>query len=174
MSNPSLKPPVEEPARKAAKSAKARSGPEAPATSTSEPISGDSGLPAASPSSIPKPRRGGSSLAVALVVLLAGTVGLGIFGLVQFQSASSLRSQVSVLHGELSGLHSEVSGLTTTVAGLQIQNDHYQGVLTRVRAATGSLQASLAELNQLAALPAPSGAAPATAFQSMPASETAN
>jgi hypothetical protein len=66
--------------------------------------------------------------------------------MVQFQSAASLRTEVSVL--------------TTTVADLQSRNNHYEGILTRVREATGSLQASLAELNQLATLPASSGAAP--------------
>jgi hypothetical protein len=80
--------------------------------------------------------------------------------MVQFQSANSLRT--------------ELSALTTTVADLQTRNDHYEGILTRVRVATGSLQASLAELNQLATLPAPIAAAPAAVVESTPASESAD
>ena len=70
-------------------------------------------------------------------------------------------------------------GAATTVADLQTRNDHYEGILTRVRVATGSLQASLAELNQLATLPAPAAAAPiaaapAAVVESTPASESAD
>jgi hypothetical protein len=94
-------------------------------------------------------------------MLIVSIAGFGLFGQVQFQAASSLR-------GEVSALHSQVSELTTTIAGLQTENNHYQGVLSRVRVATGSLQASLTELNQLVALPVPARAAQATAAESTP------
>ncbi len=83
-----------------------------------------------------------------LVFLLVCASGVGIFAMTAFESAASLRGEVGVLQ-------SEVTTLTATVAGLQTQNDHYENLMTRVRAATGSLQASLAELNQLAETTAP-------------------
>jgi hypothetical protein len=141
---------VDEATPEEAASAKKGSTPAGP--SSSEPKRGSVGLPAApakpaAPASTPaESSRGSMGLPIAIVVLLCGTLGFGLFGMVQFQSAASLRT--------------EVSALTTAVTDLQSRNNHYEGILTRVREATGSLQASLAELNQLATLPASSGAAP--------------
>ncbi|MBW2269243.1 MAG: hypothetical protein JRH16_11750 [Deltaproteobacteria bacterium] len=130
------------------------------ATSTPEPSRESVGHPAAPDTS--EPSRGGGPFPALLAVLLIGAAGFGLFGLVQSQTVSSL-------NGEVSALRSEVSTLTATVAGLQTENDHYRSVLQSVGAATASLQTGLAELNQLVALPVPSGAAPAAAIESSPA-----
>ena len=160
---------VDEASPEGTASAKKGSTPAGP--SAAEPKRESVGLPAtpatpAAPAPITsESSRGSMGLPIAIVVLLCGTLGFGLFGMVQFQSANSLRT--------------ELSALTTTVADLQTRNDHYEGILTRVRVATGSLQASLAELNQLATLPAPAAAAPiaaapAAVVESTPASESAD
>jgi len=162
---------VDEASPEGTASAKKGSTPAGP--SAAEPKRESVGLPAtpATPAAPAAPApitsessRGSMGLPIAIVVLLCGTLGFGLFGMVQFQSANSLRT--------------ELSALTTTVADLQTRNDHYEGILTRVRVATGSLQASLAELNQLATLPAPIAAAsiaaaPAAVVESTPESESA-
>ncbi len=160
---------VDEASPEGTASAKKGSTPAGP--SAAEPKRESVGLPAtpatpAAPAPITsESSRGSMGLPIAIVVLLCGTLGFGLFGMVQFQSANSLRT--------------ELSALTTTVADLQTRNDHYEGILTRVRVATGSLQASLAELNQLATLPAPAAAAPiaaapAAVVEITPASESAD
>ncbi|MBW2289415.1 MAG: hypothetical protein JRG90_16535 [Deltaproteobacteria bacterium] len=155
---------VDEASPEGTASAKKGSTPAGP--SAAEPKRESVGLPATPATPAPvtsESSRGSMGLPIAIVVLLCGTLGFGLFGMVQFQSANSLRT--------------ELSALTTTVADLQTRNDHYEGILTRVRVATGSLQASLAELNQLATLPAPIAAAsiaaaPAAVVESTPASES--
>jgi len=156
---------VDEASPEGTASAKKGSTPAGP--SAAEPKRESVGLPATPATPAPvtsESSRGSMGLPIAIVVLLCGTLGFGLFGMVQFQSANSLRT--------------ELSALTTTVADLQTRNDHYEGILTRVRVATGSLQASLAELNQLATLPAPIAAAsiaaaPAAVVESTPESESA-
>ncbi len=138
--------------------------PEAASASTCEPSRGNAGLPAedeapSSAASPSKPSQGNMGLPIALVVLLVGGAGIGIFGATQFQDASSARGELSMLRGE-------VSALTTTIETLQTKNEYYQGVLTRVRAVTGTLQASLTELEQLATLPVVDGAASADVAES--------
>ena len=112
---------------------------------------------AASAATPSNPGRSNMGVPYLFVLLVVGAGGLGVFGMTEFQGATSARS-------ELGELQSQVVTLTTTATTLQVENDHYKSLLTRVRAATGSLQASLAELDTLAGSPAPS-APPATAAQ---------
>ncbi len=106
--------------------------------------SASGGSKSSTPVAAGKPVRGGSmGLPFIVVVLICAAAGIGVFGMTEFQAAGELRTEVGALR-------SEVSTLTATVGTLQTENDHYKGVLSRVQAATGSLQASLAELNELA------------------------
>ncbi len=90
---------------------------------------------------------------VLVVLLVCGAAGVGIFGMTAFDAAGVLRAEVGTLQ-------TQVGTLSATVATLQTENANYKNVLTRVHAATGSRQASLAELNEWAGSAVPTGAAP--------------
>ncbi len=114
-------------------------------SSSKSSVSGGAAKAGSAPVAAGKPIRSGGSMGLPfiVVVLICAAAGVGIFGLTEFQAAGQLRGEVAVLR-------TEVTELNATVATLQSENNHFEGVLTRVRAATGSLQASLAELNELA------------------------